>query len=72
MRAQAPRNGTSYQSAFMRRRSTSESEHHASAGELARSIAALACSSGVRMKALAIAVPMRTREVACATAPSAT
>ncbi len=33
-------------------------------------MAALAWSSGVRVKALAIAVPMRTREVAWAMAPS--
>ena len=35
-----------------------------------RSIAAAACTSGLRVKAFAIAVPIRTREVACAIAPS--
>jgi hypothetical protein len=37
-----------------------------------RSIAALACNNGVRVNAFAMAVPMRTRELACAIAPSAT
>jgi hypothetical protein len=37
-----------------------------------RSIAAAACTSGLRVNAFAIPVPIRTRDVACAIAPSGT
>ena len=72
MRSAGAENGTPYQSSFMRRVALPSPSIMRPPESSSRSSAALACSSGVRMKAFAIAVPMRTRRVAWAMAASGT
>jgi hypothetical protein len=70
MRAAGAEKGTAYQSSFMRRVALPRPSTMRPLESSSRSIAALAWSSGVRVKALAIAVPIRTLRVAWAMAPS--
>jgi len=72
MRGAGAEKRTSYQSSFMRRVAEPRPSTMRPPESSSRSIAALACSSGERVNAFAIAVPMRTRLVASAIAPSAT
>ena len=72
MRGAGAGNGTPYQSSFMRRVALPSPSTSRPFESSSRSIAAAACTSGLRVNAFAIAVPIRTREVACAIAPSGT
>ena len=72
MRAAGRSKRTSYQSSFMRRVAEPRPSTMRPPDSSSRSSAALACRSGVRVKAFAIAVPMRTREVFAAIAASGT
>ena len=70
MRAAGGEKGTPYHSSFMRRVPLPRPSIMRPPESSSRSSAALACTTGERVKAFAIAVPMPMRAVACATAPS--
>ena len=72
MRAAGFAKRTSYQSSFMRRVALPSPRMKRPSESSSRSMAALACSSGVRMKALAMPVPSFTRSVAWAMAAQGT
>ena len=69
MRAAGFEKGTPYQSSFMRRVAEPRPRTKRPPDSSSRSMAALAWSSGVRMNAFAMAVPICTLEVAWAMAP---
>ena len=73
MRGAGAENGTPYQSSFMRRVALPSPSTMPPARELVEvHRGARVQRAGVRVNAFAIAVPIRTREVACAIAPSGT